>query len=101
MKRQADRKRRDLTLTIGDLVYLNTRNLALPTGLSKKFAAKFIGPYPVVKCLSDVVYELDLPSELGKLHNVFHVSLLKPHFGPIPPKRAPVFSVEENEFEVE
>ena len=27
--------------------------------------------------------------------------MLKPHFGPIPPKRAPVFSGEENEFEVE
>ena len=42
-----------------------------------------------------------LPSELGKLHDVFHVSVLKPHFGPVPPARAPVFSIEEPEFEVE
>lgn len=61
MKRQADRKRRDLSLKIGDLVYLNSKHLALPSGLSKKFAAKFIGPYPVVKCISNVVYELELP----------------------------------------
>ena len=42
-----------------------------------------------------------LPSELGKLHDVFHVSVLKPHFGPVPPARAPVFSIAKPEFEVE
>ena len=56
MKRSADHKRRDITFQVGDLVYLNTRNLSLPSGMSKKFAAKFIGPYPVVKCISSVVY---------------------------------------------
>ena len=35
------------------------------------------------------------------MHNVFHASLLKPHFGPLPVKRAPVFTVKEDVFEVE
>ncbi len=36
------------------------------------------------------------------MHNVFHVSLLKPHFGIVPLPRAPIFVDDESEeFEVE
>ena len=52
MKRAVDRKRHDIQFKVGDFVYLNTSNLSLPAKLSKKLAAKFIGPYPVTKCIS-------------------------------------------------
>ena len=49
-----------------------------------------------------MTFRLDLPPELGKLHNSFHVSLLKKHVGELPPKRAPVFvNSDDDEFEVE
>ena len=54
----------------------------------------------LIKLLS-VSYKLALPSDLGKLHPVFHVSLLKPAFGNLPVPRAPVFSADSDTFEVE
>ena len=74
-KRQADKHRRELILHEGDLVMLSTRNLAFPQ--VRAFRKRFIGPFKVTQKLSDVVYRVELPSEL-QIHNVFHVSLLKP-----------------------
>ena len=36
-------------------------------------------------------FKLELPPELGKIHDVFHVSLLKLHVGDLPLKRKHVF----------
>lgn len=33
-----NKKRRDIEFKVGDLVYLKTTNLKLPSGLTKKFA---------------------------------------------------------------
>ncbi|VFR01666.1 unnamed protein product [Cuscuta campestris] len=35
------------------------------------------GPYPVTEQVEPVVYRLELPSELSKIHDVFHVSMLR------------------------
>jgi hypothetical protein len=43
---------------------------------ARKLLPKFIGPFPVVKRVNAVAYTLGLP-ETMKVHNVFHVSLLK------------------------
>ena len=53
--------------------------------------------------MSPVAYRLELPQELAAVHPVFHVSLLKPHHGPVPPTRAPVFLGTEDtpEYEVD
>ena len=37
---------------------------------------RFIGPYEILERIRLVAYCLALPSELAKLHNVFHVSML-------------------------
>jgi hypothetical protein len=36
-----------------------------------------VGPYPIVKRIEKVAYKLELPSELTRLHPIFHVSQLR------------------------
>jgi hypothetical protein len=61
----------------GQEVWLNTRNLKLDQQ-SKKLGRKWIGPYQIKKKLGDLNYQLNLPPSM-KIHDVFHVHLLKPH----------------------
>ena len=41
-----------------------------------KLRPKYIGPYEIIARVGPVAYRLDLPLELSKVHNVFHVSML-------------------------
>ena len=42
-----------------------------------KLSPRFIGPHEVIKKVGPVAYRLFLPPELEKIHNVFHMSLLR------------------------
>ena len=42
-----------------------------------KLSPTFIGPYEVIEKVGPMAYRLALPSELEKIHNVFHVSMLR------------------------
>ena len=46
-------------------------------GKNDKLSPRFIGPYEVIKKVSPVAYIISLPLELEKIHNVFHVSMLR------------------------
>ena len=100
-----DRKRRgELILSPGDLVWLSTTNLRMACP-SKKLGPKFLGPFPVRRRINEVAYELELPDSL-RVHPVFHVSLLKPSIpNPFPNRSTsppdPVIVDGEEEFEVE
>jgi hypothetical protein len=68
----------------GDLVYLSTKNLALPQGHAKKLLPKYIGPYKIVKAHNDTsTVKLELPVELEsrRISPTFHSSLIRPHIG--------------------
>ena len=46
-------------------------------GKKGKLSPRFIGPYEVIETVGPVAYRLALPPELEKIHNVFHVSMLR------------------------
>ena len=46
-------------------------------GKKGKLSPRFIGPYEILERVGHVAYRLTLPLELTKLHDVFHVSMLR------------------------
>jgi hypothetical protein len=73
-KQYADCHHQDLSFTVGDCVWLESYNLSTDA-LSKKLAAKRLGPYTVEKLVGPSSYQLNIPVR-WKIHNVFHAGLL-------------------------
>ncbi|TQE14321.1 hypothetical protein C1H46_000240 [Malus baccata] len=46
-------------------------------GKKGKLSPRFIGPYMITERVGEVAYMLEFPPELSKVHNVFHVSMLR------------------------
>jgi hypothetical protein len=46
-------------------------------GIKGKLAPRYIGLYPIIDKYGPMSYQLELPSKLAGVHNVFHVSQLK------------------------
>ena len=45
-------------------------------GRLEKLRPKYIGPCEIIAIVGPIAYKLDLPPDLSKVHNVFHVSML-------------------------
>ncbi|KAM1092548.1 hypothetical protein ACFX19_020117 [Malus domestica] len=46
-------------------------------GKRDKLSPRYIGPYEITERIGEVTYRLELPLELSKIHNVFHVLMLR------------------------
>nr|XP_009597380.1 uncharacterized protein LOC104093357 [Nicotiana tomentosiformis] len=78
-KSYADLKRREIEYKAGDKVFLKVFpwKKIMRFGQKGKLSPRFIGPYEVLERVGPVSYKLALPPELDKIHNVFHVSMLR------------------------
>ena len=78
-KSYADWSRRPLGFQVGDQVFLRVSPTKGITrfGMAGKLNPRYIRPYLVIQGIGEVVYRLELPSELPRVHNVFHVSQLR------------------------
>ena len=79
MKRNADAKRREIQLEVGDRVLSSTRHLKVAVAGAAKFKPRLVGPFEVIMKNGTVAYKLKLPETMSKLHPWFHVSLLRPY----------------------
>jgi hypothetical protein len=44
--------------------------------VKEKLAPRYVGPFKVISHKGEVTYQLNLPSQLSDIHDVFHVSQL-------------------------
>ncbi|KAG8481101.1 hypothetical protein CXB51_025847 [Gossypium anomalum] len=78
-KSYADLKRKEIEYQVGDKVFLKVSpwKKVLRFGKKGKLSPRFIGPFEVIERVGPLAYRLALPIELKKIHNVFHVSMLR------------------------
>ena len=64
---------------------------------------RYIGPFRIVERIGPITYRLELPSELSRIHDVFHVSMLRKYVSdPSHILKAPPFELDEDlTFEVQ
>ena len=103
--KQANKTRSEQPIiNLGDLVFLNRKNIRTNRP-SKKLDDKKLGPFKVIRAINPIAFELKLPNTM-KIHPVFHISLLEPktkdlitaHIQEPPP---PIIIDNEEQYEVE
>ena len=78
-KSYADKRRKDLEFEVEDRVFfkLSPWKGVVRFGKRGKLSPRYIGPFEIVERIGPVAYILDLPEELSRVHNVFHISMLR------------------------
>ena len=107
----ANQHRREETFEVGDTVLVSAEHINLPSQAkrpTRKFQARYLGPYKVTKIISSTAYEIELPGTL-RIHPVFHISKLRQYTeskeeefpGRIPAPPLPIVVDDHEEFVVE
>ncbi|GJU05706.1 putative reverse transcriptase domain-containing protein [Tanacetum coccineum] len=75
-KSYADLKRKPMEFQVGDRVMLKVSPWkgVVRFGKRGKLNPRYVGPFKVLEKVGSVAYKLELPQELSRVHNTFHVS---------------------------
>jgi ribosomal protein L21E len=78
-KSYTDKRHRPLEFEVGDHVHLQVSPMkgVCHFSIKGKLAPRYIGLYPIIDKYGPTSYQVELPSKLSGVHNVFHVSQLK------------------------
>lgn len=96
-----NKHRKEIQFQPGDKVLLASKNIQLHR-INRKLADKYLGPFTIEKRIGKNAYLLKLPPKYGRLHPVFHVSLLQAYHlreGCDPPEPLDIDGGEEWEVE--
>ncbi|KAI3746046.1 hypothetical protein L6452_08464 [Arctium lappa] len=82
-KSYADRRRRPIEFSVGDMVMLKVSPWKGVLRFKKhgKLSPRFIGPFKILERVGKQAYRLELPEELTGIHDVFHVGYLRKCLG--------------------
>jgi hypothetical protein len=108
MKHYADSGRSSVEFKVGDRVFLKMDPVQFkpPKGMSAALGRRYDGPFSVIDKIGKVAYKLKLPEHM-RVHNVFHVSQLRPYHQDAEdssrniPTRGPAFVKDRPGLEVE
>ncbi|GKE62392.1 putative reverse transcriptase domain-containing protein [Tanacetum coccineum] len=78
-KSYADLKRKPMEFQVGDRVMLKVSPWkgVVHFGKQGKLNRRYVGHFKVLEKVRAVAYKVELPQELSRVHNMFHVSNLK------------------------
>jgi hypothetical protein len=78
-KRYTDKRQHPLGFEVENHVYLRVSPMkgVHRFSIKGKLALRYIGPYPIIDKYGPMSYQVELPSKLSGVHNLFHISQLK------------------------
>jgi hypothetical protein len=78
-KSYSNKRRRPLEFEVGDHVYLRVSPVkgVRRFGIKVKLAPRYISPYCIIDKYGPLSYQVELPSKLIGVHNMFHVFQIK------------------------
>ncbi|XP_071928136.1 uncharacterized protein [Coffea arabica] len=59
------------------VIHTDHESIKFLKGKEKKLQPRYVGPFEILQCVENVAYQLELPASLSRIHEVFHVSMLK------------------------
>ena len=104
-KSYTDTRRRELEFDVGDMVFLKVAHWKGVIRFQKigKLNQRYISPFTILERIRPVFYRLELPRDLERVHDVFHVFMLRKYISDLSHVlKAPSIELKEDlSFEVQ